>query len=226
MSSIPPEAIVFSFLVKIDRGLRKKIPIDTFKTELKNRYREVYPEAIFPDDVTLDHFYERLLDANAETHWVILAKKLSRSAAWKKHRNWTKAVIELACRIQIVLRASNPGFLPARQYNLAKSLSVSLRRLNRDLRELQRFDRRLDDVAKTRNWNSVLRTARVRLESLLRGKYRSLTREQGAELITMATELAGLKREESLEAVSRALRRARSAVKHSSVHPSSRPSSG
>ena len=209
---LPRQAKVFDFLVKVDQGLHKKTPLKEFKRELDKRYREAYPEAILPDDVTLDRLYERLLDANVERIWVILAKKLSRSPAWKNHREWVDKVAELASQLSIDLTAGNPGFLPASDYKTARSLSVSIRRLTRNLRDLQRFDRRVDDIAETHNWNSSLRNARLRLDRLLNGKCPSLTKEQRAELIATATELVGLKEEETLAAVIRALGRARAAA--------------
>jgi len=222
VSRLPPEAKVFDFPVNIDQGLRKKIPSEKFKTELKKCYREAYSEAIFPDDVTLDLLYERLLDANVERIWVILAKKLSRSQAWRIHREWVHNTGELASRLSIMLRAGNRGFLPANYYKTARSLSVSIRRLTGKLRDLQRFDRRLDDVAETYNWNSSLRNARIRLDRLLIGKCPSLTKEQRAELITTATELVGLKKEETVEAVTRSINRSILAEKASSKKSHSR----
>ena len=125
-------------------------------------YLPPYPEAILPDDITLDFLYERLLDANAERLWVILAKKLSRSRAWKIHREWARETSKLANRLSMVLGARNPGFLPASYNKMASGLSVSIRRLTGKLRDLQRFDRRLDEIAETHNWNSSLRNARIR----------------------------------------------------------------
>jgi hypothetical protein len=121
-------------------------------------------------------------------------------------------VAELASQLSMGLTAGNPGFLPASDYKTARSLSVSIRRLTGKLRDLQRFDRRLGEVAETHNWNSSLRKARLRLDRLLNGKCPSLTKEQRAELITTATELAGIKEEETLAAVIRALGRARAAA--------------
>jgi hypothetical protein len=209
---LPPYAKVFDFVVRIDKGLRKRTPLEKFKRELRKRYREAYPEAMLPDDLTIDHLYERLLETSVERTWVILAKKLSRSPAWKNHREWVDRVAELAGQLSIDLTSGNPGFIPASDYKTAKYLSVSCRRLTRNLRDLQRFDRRLDEVAETHNWNSSLRNARVRLDRLLNSKCPSLTKEQRAELITTGTELAGLKEEESLAAVIRALGRARAAA--------------
>ncbi|MCU1307453.1 MAG: hypothetical protein JWN45_2148 [Acidobacteriaceae bacterium] len=206
-SQLPSEAKVFDFLVKIDDGLRKKVSSERFNRDLNRRYREFDSEAIFPDDVTLGLLYERLLDANVERTWVILAKRLSRSHGWRNHRRWVDQAAELANRLSILLRAGNRGFLPASYYKKARSLSVSIRRLTGKLRDLQRFDRRLDEIAETHNWNSSLRNARIKMDRLLIGKCPSLTKEQRAELITTATELVGLKKEETVEAVTRSINR-------------------
>jgi len=77
------------------------------------------------------------------------------------------------------------------------------------LLEIQSWDQRLSDMANVRNWNSSLRQLRFASDRILQANCPALNKTQRVELIILVIEAAGLRDEESLEAVARQLRRGR-----------------
>ncbi len=173
----------------------------------------MHPDAEFPNEKPLLHLYERGIDAAVDRMWVVKVKEIQRSEEWKTHRDWMRRVIKLAQTLDPILMCGDTKVMPERDLKRAKSISRSLKDLRERFLDIQRFDKRLDEVASVHNWNSSLRAARTRMNQTLHKESPNLSKTHRVELIRLTIERTELNPAESETAVSRLLSPSRQANK-------------
>jgi hypothetical protein len=218
------ETALFGLLYRINQGLRSRTPFEEFKKYIA---KGLPPGIELPGDKTLDHLYERATDANADRVWIRAIHKIAKSKSWKEHMDRLDAAIIPAQQLVLILK-TNDRLLPKRDAQQAKLVARSVERLRGRFCEIRRWDKRLDQVSKTRNWNAALLQARVAMDRILQRDCSRLNQAQRADLIRLAVEAAGLKEVETMDAVARQLSRVRERKKKidARVQPRSRPKRG
>lgn len=218
------ETALFRRLHRIDEGFRSKTPFEKFKKYIADG---LLPGIELPDDKTLDHLYERATDANADRAWIRAIQKIAKSTSWKAHMDRLDAAIIPAQQLVLILKR-NDRHLPKRDAQQAELVALSVGRLRGRLCEIRRWDERLDQVSKTRNWNAALCQARVAMDRILQRNCSQLNQARRADLIRLAVEAAGLKEMETTDAVTRQLGRVRERKKKidARVQPRSRSKRG
>jgi hypothetical protein len=202
------ETFLFGLLNRMNQGLRARTPFEKFKKYIANEL----PGVELPDDKTLSYLYERAFDANADRRWVKAMQKIAKSTSWKAHMDWLHDATEVARQLVVLLETSD-RLLPRRDAQQARFVAQSVERLRCRLLEIYGLDKRGGAIAKARNWNSALRQARKGMSRALQTGPGSLNDAQRADVIRLAVEIAGLKPQDTIEAVVRQLHRVRAKSK-------------
>jgi hypothetical protein len=202
------ETALFGLLHRIDRGLRAQKPFGEFKQYLAEQYEGVDANAELPEDKTLRDLYERAIDARTDRAWVKATRGTAKAKRFKDHLKWLKQTVSIADELISVLK-SGDRLLLKRDARQVKLTARRVERLRHRLHEIHRWGMRFNEVAKTRNWNSALRQARDGMDRTLQKHCPNLNGAQRSEIVLLAVEAAGLKKEDTMDAILRQQNRVR-----------------
>jgi hypothetical protein len=199
------ESALFGLLHRIDEGLRSRTPFEQFKQYIA----EGLPRGIeLPDDKILGYLYDRAIEARADRAWVTAIPKIARSKSWNAHMDWLDNTIRLAGEFVLILDA-NDRLLPRADALQAKFVAHSVERFQCRLVEIHDVDRRTGQATKIKTNEGALRLARIGMDRTLRKNCPDLNGDRRADVIKLAVEAAGLKEEETTDAIIRQLSRVR-----------------
>jgi len=178
--------------------VRKKTPYDTFR----KRVLEALVDDPKPSEQTLHDLYRVGISARRERLWRRILRVDSRK---RRHALWLSKTAKLAEELENQFENRDEDLSPIN----FKVFAVSAARLAFALRRTQRYEIDLADIRKQRFRTEILRNTRIRMADILKKPSERLSGGQRNELISLAIETVGLKKDESEVAVRKALDRAK-----------------
>jgi hypothetical protein len=218
------ESALFGLLHRIDEGLRSRTPFERFKKDIADG---LLPGVELPDDKILGYLYDRAIEARADRAWVTAIPKIAKAESWKAHMHWLEDTTRLARKFLLSLE-TNDRLLPRADALQAKFVAHSVERFQCRLVEIHDVDRRTGQATKIKTNEGALRLARIGMDRTLRKNCPDLNGDRRADVIKLAVEAAGLKEEETTDAIIRQLSRVRRRKKKvdARVQPRSRAKRG
>lgn len=218
------ESALFGLLHRMDQGFRSRTPFEQFKEYIANG---LPPGIELPDDKILSYLYERAIEARADSAWVTEIPKIVKSKSWKAHMDWLDDTIRLAGEFVPILEAKD-RLLPRADALQAKFVAQSVERLRCRLLEIHDIDKGTRQATKMKTEEAALRLARVGMNRTLQKNCPDLNGDQRADVIKLAAEAIGLKKEDTTGAIIRQLSRVHGRKKKidARVQPRSRPKRG
>jgi hypothetical protein len=190
-----------------ERDLKRRIPAEKFKEEVRSGYYTSFPDDTPPDDELLGFLYKLALTWVVTYQTAFRSRTTIRTPQWKKHRRWTKTVLKQIQELTGTLKSMIQGRVAPHIQDQIKDVQQQLEVLRKFISTMEHADKTVEQESKWNLRNLAVRWTREMLEVTLKSKVPNLSKERLAQLISSAIVAVRLKPYDDVEATSRGLRR-------------------